>query len=210
MSAIDRVGRRPSRRDSVTRRLKAALLACVCLLALPAVTTAAHVSIAAIRELSHAQLNQKQPVKTEGVVYGIIPRTGRLMVQDEGKGLILIPSSKDSLPPVGARIAVEGFTESQGSTMVKAARITVLDATAGQPAPESLSLAAALSRKLLRGAFVETPGMVLNIRTNGQNVAPFLGNRFPSQTIPERGPHPARSKSPRRSLKPTGRSSSSS
>jgi len=134
-------------------------------------------SIRAIRVLSTSELSRRDPVRFEGVVFGMIPRTGRLMVQEDGKGLILIPPDKDSLPPLGARISVEGNTEPQGTTMVKATRITVLDANAGRPEPERLKIGEVLAREPLNGGFVELSGLIVSARTNAPDARPFLRNR---------------------------------
>lgn len=99
------------------------------------------------------------------------------MVQDDGKGLILIPPSKNSLPPIGARISVAGFTEPQGATMVKASNIEVLDKAAGKPEPKQMEIGDALAQKKLNGVYVEVPGMVVKVRTNAQDTVPFLRNR---------------------------------
>jgi len=61
--------------------------------------------------------------------------------------------------------------------MVKATRIEVLDRVAGKPAPEPLEISEAMSRNPLNGAFVEIPGLVVKVLTNGLNTVPFMRHR---------------------------------
>lgn len=160
------------------RGLMALPVVCILLLGISSVAAPVYSSISAIRELSGPELAKRDSVRFEAVVFGIIKRTGRLMVQEDGQGLIMIPPPKISLPPVGAKIAVEGATEPQGTTMVKATRITILDEVFGQPNPVPLEISAALSINPLTGAFSEISGLIVNVRTNSRDARPFLRNRL--------------------------------
>ncbi len=134
-------------------------------------------SIAEIRRLTWNELKMERPVRFEGIVYGKVPRTGRLLVQDAGEGVIVIPETINPPPPTGARIRVEGVTAQNATAKVKAKSITILDRRAGAPDSETLSIPEARDAAALTGALVEIRGVVAQVRTNRSKAASIMRNR---------------------------------
>jgi len=98
-------------------------------------------SIRALRELPPNRLNQQLPVRVEGVVIGVIERTGRLQIQDDGLGVVVAPESPESEPPpLGARVLVEGETVRNAIVHVHARKVTLVSPDHGMPAARVMSI----------------------------------------------------------------------
>ncbi len=165
--------------SSPALRAWAATLLAVLLATLSARSQAAavHTSIPEILEIPYNELTAQDPVRFECVVVGIVPRTGRLFVQENGHGLIVLPDSSGTMPPTGARILFEGTTFRNVTARARATRITILDPEAGIPEPQKPSVSEALKKDALDGALTELGGVIASVRTNIPPTASIMRNR---------------------------------
>ena len=98
-------------------------------------------SIAEIRALSKAESIKGHPVRVEGVVLARFPDRGRLYVEHNGRGLVVIPPRQGSSLEFGARVRVIGRTTVNLNSHVLADEVIVLNAEGTVPTPETVSVA---------------------------------------------------------------------
>lgn len=141
-------------------------------------------SIVQINDLLWNEPDEAHECAIEGVV-GIMAGADRVLLQDEGEGLVVhFPFARHGPPPIGSRIRVEGVTIRNVIAEVQARRWQVLDRDAGRSVSQKMSVHEALNAD--PGWVVELRGLVQAIQTNRPPVSSILRKRLSLQLRQER------------------------